>query len=238
MTFCENQSKEWPHNFEYIVLVMAAGCGTRFDSDIPKQYAPLKGKTVLWHSINSFNKIVRQPKQTYIVLASDDVWFDRYDWSDLRCKPLRVGGEMRQDSVLAGLIATHITNETWVLVHDGVRPCLKKDALIKFLRQMAYDDVGGFWGIPLNETLKDIQDDHSIKTVSRHNKWIAQTPQMFRGDLLIKALKQSGHFPDEASAIETLGYQPKCFWGDMSNIKITYPTDLEMANKLLRESKP
>ena len=145
------------------------------------------------------------------------------------------------DSVLAGLNAleTRAAAHDWVLVHDAARPCLSSEDLDRLLTELASDDVGGLLAAPVVDTLKRADDQQRVaQTVSREKLWRALTPQMFRFELLRRALTGAIHngisVTDEAQAIEALGLRPKLIAGDADNIKITLPEDLPRAERILQ----
>jgi 2-C-methyl-D-erythritol 4-phosphate cytidylyltransferase len=152
-----------------------------------------------------------------------------------------VGGATRADSVLAGLqhlIATGADRDDWVLVHDAAR-CLITPAQIEALINACQsDDVGGLLALPLADTLKASQAGRVTQTVSRDDKWQAQTPQMFRLGALKQALVQAqaqgwGDITDEASAIERQGLSPRLVPASAQNFKVTYPEDFFLAEAVL-----
>ncbi len=151
-------------------------------------------------------------------------------------QPLFFGVNLRTISVLNGLIASELEPDDWVLVHDAARPCLTQAHLAKLIAGLRDDAVGGVLAVPVADTLKRASDDDRIlRTENRERLWQAQTPQMFRVGLLAQALRQSGSFTDEASAVEALGLQPKLVLGESSNFKVTYPQDILLAELLLTQ---
>ena len=222
-------------------LVPAAGTGTRMGDDLPKQYHLLAGRPMLRHALEV---LCASPliQRVFVVLAErDDIW-ERFDWSELGVKlsVLRCGGPMRAGSVLNGLLAlsAFAKPDDWVLVHDAARPCLSSAQLDRLIEQVGHDEVGGILAVPVADTLKQSGQDGRIDaTVPRETLWQAQTPQMFRYGLLREALEQSGVVTDESGALEALGYRPLLVPADASNLKVTYPADLALAEKILLERK-
>ncbi len=204
----------------------------------PKQYLAIHGRPMIWHAIRAFEQhaaIVR----VYVVISSRDGWWDAYDWAGFsKLAVLRCGGSTRAESVLNGLraCAAEVAAEDWMLVHDAARPCLSQALLDKLLAQLATDPIGGILAAPVADTLKRQAEDGRIAaTVPRAGLWGAQTPQMFRHALLTRALEHVGNqVTDEASAIEALGLSPRLVESDLTNLKVTYPRDLEFAEWLLR----
>jgi 2-C-methyl-D-erythritol 4-phosphate cytidylyltransferase len=220
-------------------LIAAAGYGNRMGNKLPKQYLPVSGKPMVSYSVARLCSSARIDG-VYIVLSPEDKVWSTCDWSAYanKLKPLPCGGETRAQSVLNGLQAMEkeLNPDDWVLVHDAARPCLTSHYLEKLIDEVGDDEVGGLLAIPVSDTLK--RADHKgyvIRTEHRANLWQAQTPQMFRFELLHNALSaMSGNQPtDEAQAIETIGLQPKLVECDSFNLKVTYPQDIELAEMIL-----
>jgi 2-C-methyl-D-erythritol 4-phosphate cytidylyltransferase len=149
----------------------------------------------------------------------------------------RTGGATRAESVLAGLralVKQGAQDNDWVLVHDAAR-CLVMPAQINALMDACQDDaVGGLLAHKLADTLKSESHGRVAQTVDRANKWLAQTPQMFRLGLLTQALEQAGAaVTDEASGIESMGLSPLLVPGSAQNFKVTYPEDFALAAAIL-----
>ncbi|TCJ13506.1 2-C-methyl-D-erythritol 4-phosphate cytidylyltransferase [Parasulfuritortus cantonensis] len=221
----------------YFALLPAAGVGARMAAGGPKQYLALAGRTMLWHAARAF-EAAPAILRTYVVLAPDDDQWGRHDWQGLaKLAVLRCGGATRAETVLNGLraIAGEVAGDDWVLVHDAARPCLSAELLERLLGGLADDPVGGILAAPVADTLKRADAGGRIEaTVPRERLWGAQTPQMFRHGLLARALEHAGTgVTDEASAVEALGLAPRLVESDMSNLKVTWPRDLEVAEWLL-----
>ncbi len=222
---------------EFHALVPAAGFGARMGNELPKQYMPLAGRPMIAHALDT---LCSSPDiaTVFVVLAPDDKLFHGYDWTGFgdKLQPLFCGGKLRTNTVLNGLIASELEPDDWVLVHDAARPCLTQAHLAKLIAELRDDAVGGVLAVPVADTLKRANDDDRIlRTEDREHLWQAQTPQMFRAGLLAQALRQSGNFTDEASAVEELGLQPKLVLGESSNFKVTYPQDILLAELLLTQ---
>jgi 2-C-methyl-D-erythritol 4-phosphate cytidylyltransferase len=220
----------------YFALVPAAGGGSRMAGDIPKQYLPLAGKPLIWHSLQALAS-VRSIERVFVVLAPDDGLWNGYDWDDLapRLTVLRCGGATRAASVTNGLREMRgVAAGDWVLVHDAARCCLTRSHVEKLIAEVAEDPVGGLLAVPVADTLKRAQvGQRSAATVAREGLWQAQTPQMFRHGMLLDALEHAPAVTDEASAIEARGLQPKLVAADATNLKVTYPLDLQLAAWIL-----
>jgi len=224
----------------YFGLLPAAGSGSRFGVDGLKQYSPLAGKPMLYHSIE---RLLAAPEVevVFVVLAPADTDFRKHDWSAFgeRLAPLYCGGASRRDSVLNGLVAaaSAVDPNDWILVHDAARPCLGKAELRRLMDEAGQDEVGGILAIPVADTLKRADDEHRIvATEPRDGLWRAQTPQMFRHGMLLRALREIEHVTDDASAVEALGYKPKLVEGSTKNLKVTFSADLEIAERMLKNT--
>ena len=221
-------------------LIPAAGRSQRFGGAVPKQYAMLLGRPVLAHSIEALR---RHPavRGVTVVLAPDDPVFEerlRPGFPDVGTAP---GGDSRARSVLNGLesIARSDPACQWVLVHDAARPCLGPDELARLIEQGVGADDGAILAVPVRDTLKQADAAGRIeRTVDRSRLWAAQTPQMFRLDDLVARLADAlaaGEEPtDEAGAMERSGRHPLLVEGCSTNIKITGPGDLALAEFILR----
>ena len=227
---------------EFHALVPAAGFGKRMGHELPKQYLPLAGQPMIFHALKTLCSCM-EITTVFVALAPDDTLFHTYDWSRLgdklqrdKLQPLFCGGESRAESVLNGLLASELEPDDWVLGHDAVRPCLTQAHLAKLIAELRDDAVGGILAVPVADTLKRADENNRIlRTESREQLWQAQTPQMFRAGLLAQALQQGGSFTDESSAMEALGLQPKLVACESSNLKVTYPQDMLLAELLLKE---
>jgi len=141
------------------------------------------------------------------------------------------GGRQRQDSVAAGL--SRVGHCHWVVIHDGARPFVTVD-LIEHGLEAARDTGAAVAAIPVTDTIKVAGDDRLVRqTPSRRNLWAAQTPQVFRSDIITEAYRQAkGEVTDDASLVEQTGYKVKLYPGSYDNIKITTPDDLTLAEVL------
>ncbi len=217
------------------VIIPAAGIGNRMAAVLPKQYVPLAGKPMISHTIQVF---FRHPRIASIHLAlnpEDDFWRSLPLEPASKLKLHYTGGESRSETVLNTLLALEVADDDWILVHDAARPGLTQQLLDNLLNTLENDPVGGLLALPLADTLKQADGNTLIAgTIPRANLWQAQTPQMFRYGILIKALQSfEGAATDEAEAIEAFGLQPKLVQGELRNLKITYPQDLALLEALL-----
>ncbi len=181
-------------------------------------------------------------QRVFVVLADADAMWERFHWSALgpQLAVLRCGGVTRADSVLNGLqaISAFVEPDDWVLVHDAARPCLSPAQLDGLIDQVGDDTVGGILAMPVADTLKRGTPERRIEaTVPREHLWHAQTPQMFRYGLLREALSRNPAVTDESAAVETLGHRPLLVPSDPDNLKVTWPADLVLAERILQQRK-
>jgi len=180
------------------------------------------------------------------VIAPDDSWFERLELGASvmrRVSVIRAGGSSRRETVLNGLdaLSGECRDKDWMLVHDAARPGLTTALVTRLIEAIMHDRIGGLLALPVADTLKREADAgrgrRAVASVDRTGLWQAQTPQMFRYGLLREALRTvaaSGDgVTDEASAIETIGLQPRLVIGSARNFKVTYPDDLDLAERML-----
>lgn len=225
----------------HYAIVPAAGSGARFGAEKPKQYLDLLGRPLIFHTLAA---LTAHPaiERVWVVLAPDDPWWPRHDWSELgpKLETVRCGGATRAESVGNGLQAAAMAaaDDDWILVHDAARPCLSRPMLDALCDELADDPVGGLLAVPVADTLKRADANQRVAaTEPRDGLWQAQTPQMFRYGRLVEALSKHNAVTDEAGAIEALGLKPKLVRGDSTNLKVTFPADLALAAMILRGRK-
>ena len=230
---------------QYSVVVPAAGIGKRMQADCPKQYLHIAGKTIIEHTLTNL-LAHNQVKRVIVVLNPNDKLFAQLPIANHPKIEVVVGGQERCDSVLAGLNYLP-EDEGWVLVHDAARPCLAKSDLTALLQLANQGNTGGILATPVRDTMKravtiKMRQQNFVKhTESRENLWHALTPQFFNCATLRRALneaiKQNAKITDEASAIEHLGEKVILVEGRASNIKITQPEDLLLAEFYLTQQQ-
>jgi 2-C-methyl-D-erythritol 4-phosphate cytidylyltransferase len=219
-------------------IIVAAGKGVRMKGTMRKQYLDLSGRPVLAHSIMAFDSC-RLVEEIFLVVPKEDVEYCQNKiLSPLDLKNqinLVRGGTKRQDSVYIGLQAITKNTET-VVIHDGVRPFIQPDDLMKCI-QGSKDFGACILGIPASDTLKRVDESEIIEsTLPRENIWLAQTPQAFQYDLILKAhetARRDGYIgTDDASLVERLGEDVKIINGGKFNIKITTKEDFNVAKAM------
>ena len=221
-----------------LALLPCAGLGSRAGTAGPKQYHPLAGQPMVAHTLSSLSQVgfdaalvVLAPGDTGVGVPLPPGFFQQ-----------DCGGATRADSVLNGLEALALAGadaNDWVLVHDAARCLIEPAAIDRLIDACLGDAVGGLLALPLPDTLKASAAGRVSATVDRSDKWLAQTPQMFRLGPLIEALQARraegfAGITDEASAMEQAGHRPLLVPGPARNIKITYPEDFALAEAVLR----
>lgn len=269
------------NNFTIDTVVVAAGVGKRFGSQMPKQYTHIGSQTVLQHSIAALSK-VQQLSTCYLVISEEDTIAKTLGFS----MPIEwvIGGKERMNSVFNAVQTIwqqyqnplsdkafndkafsdknshHTYDNHWVLIHDAARPCVNPSDIEKLITQTTQqfsqqshqqsqqehgqESAGGLLAVPVRDTVKHIihaQDQVlAQKTLDRSQLWLAQTPQIFPlatlYNYLTQAIEQTIAFTDEASLFEHFGKQPLLVEGSQSNIKLTFPEDLQFAQVYLAKS--
>ena len=214
-------------------LIVAAGRGTRFGGDLPKQYLPLGGATVLRHAVNAFAAHPRIAGVLVAIRPEDRALFDRAV-AGLSVLPPVPGGAERQDSVRLGLEALAAHKPERVLIHDGARP-FPDAALIGRVIEGLDEAPAAIPALPLGDTVKRVVNGHIVETVDRSQLWRAQTPQGFHFDAILAAHRQmTGHvLTDDAAVAEAAGLMPLIVAGSEENLKVTTADDLAAAERLL-----
>ena len=229
------------NNDNYYLVMPASGIGKRMKSETPKQYLKLSnGLTIIDQCLQTLLK-VDVISGFVIALSEKDTLFK----SSIYCNHSKMlasakGGKERFNSVLNALnsLAKIAKPNDWILVHDSVRPCVKKIDIEMLINEVSNHQTGGILATGVVDTIKQVAIDGKVSTIDRSKLFKAQTPQMFRygvlKDALENAVKLNHNITDESEAIENLGYSIKIVVGSSSNIKITQIDDLEQANHYLQ----
>ncbi|MBU4178275.1 MAG: 2-C-methyl-D-erythritol 4-phosphate cytidylyltransferase [Desulfurivibrionaceae bacterium] len=224
-------------------IIAAGGAGLRMGASTPKQFTELLGVPILIHTIRAFRQVPAITAIIVVVPAEHRehtlALLTRYHFDD-HCTVVN-GGKLRQDSVRIGL-AQVTDDSTLVAVHDGARPLIAPADIQRCLDAAATHGAA-IMAVPVKDTLKAVAADTTIRhTVEREGLWQAQTPQVVRAGLLKEAFAkadQDGFVgTDEASLLEHGGWQVSMVEGSETNLKITRPDDLLMAEALLMQKQP
>ena len=218
-------------------LIPCAGSGSRAGAAGPKQYQMLVGKPMVMHTLAAFANVPRID-QTLLVVSPDDNFFDSQQVTNFSFLIAYCGGSTRAASVFNGLnvlLSEGAVGHDWVLVHDAARCLVTPEQINQLLDACISDEVGGLLALPLPDTLKVALEGRVVATLPRPDKWLAQTPQMFRIGSLLEALELAGDsVTDESSAIEAMGLAPQLVAGSAQNFKVTYPEDFALAQAVLQ----
>tara|TARA_Y100000741_G_scaffold239607_1_gene183438 strand:+ start:395 stop:1078 length:684 start_codon:yes stop_codon:yes gene_type:complete len=219
-------------------IIPAAGSGSRFGEE--KQFKVLKGRPLWAHTLKPFinsnlinELIVVFPENSIHKIQSSEAYKLISKKKEIK---LVSGGTKRKDSVLNGLLLTKKTNEL-VCIHDVARPLIKESLIDKAINKSAGFD-GCILAMPITDTVKILKGDIVHNTINRSTVWMAQTPQVFRKDKLLKAYRENSsiEITDESTLMELMGFSIKVINGDMNNIKITNKVDWEIA-KIIMENQ-
>jgi 2-C-methyl-D-erythritol 4-phosphate cytidylyltransferase len=221
---------------KYAVIV-AAGIGSRMNSETPKQFLLIKNKPVLFYTIDTFLKAF-DDLQIILVLSKENIERGKkiieeyFDKAEIK---ICGGGETRFHSVKNGL--SLIKDESIIFVHDGVRCMVTKD-LIQRCYNQAKSSGSAIPVISSKDSVRLITENGN-KTFDRNKVKLVQTPQTFASNLLLPAFitDYDDRFTDEATVVEASGIQINLIEGEENNIKITTPADLFFAEKIINNDK-
>ena len=220
----------------FFALLPCAGKGSRAAAagGLAKQYQVIAGQAMVLHTLAAFEAAERL-SSTLVVVAPGDDFFEV-----LPGRPFAVaacGGASRAESVrsgLAALLASGAQRGDWVLVHDAARCLVTPGQIKRLINACEHDAVGGLLAHKLPDTLKWGADGRVSGTLDRSDKWLAQTPQMFRIGPLMQALDAAGAgVTDESGAMEAMGLAPLLVAGSAQNFKVTFPEDFALAEAIL-----
>jgi len=214
-------------------VIVAAGRSTRMGG-VDKTFASMLGLPLVAHTIDRFES---SPLVDQVVLVLAEESLDRgrelvQERGYRKVAHVCSGGQRRQDSVRNGLEL--LTPCDWVMVHDGARPCLD-EAMLKRGLNAAAECGSAVAGVPVKDTIKLVSPDQMVnETPDRSLLWAAQTPQIFRYNLLLEAHRTcTEDVTDDAAMVESLGHPVKMFQGSFQNIKVTTAEDLVIAEVFL-----
>lgn len=221
-------------------IVAGAGKGERLGREGGKQFLELKGIPVLARSLLNL-EAVEEIADIILVVNAEDM--ERAEKKIVEAyglsKVARIvqGGEWRQGSVFHALRVLPRDTEV-VLVHDGARPLATPDLFSLTLRSLR-DCEGVITAVPLVDTVKEVEGGWVVRTPERRRLWAVQTPQCFRREALLdaheRAHREGVWATDDAALLERYGYRVRVVEGELTNIKITYPRDVVMAEALLEK---
>lgn len=220
-------------------IIASAGQGKRMGTNTKKQYLNLNGEPVLVHSIKAYCLHPLVDEMILVTNESDLEYCDelKNSFKLSKVKAIVPGGKERQDSVKAGLEMVSKNIEI-VVVHDGARPLVNSEVITAAISS-AQVFGSGVVAVPVKDTIKKVSSDSTvIDTPDRKLLWAVQTPQAFQRSLLVEAYRRAYEMgfqgTDDASLVENLGEKVKIVPGSYSNLKITTPEDLIIAEALLQ----
>ncbi len=206
-------------------------------ASMPKQYLKLEnGLSILDQSLKTLLKM-DDILGCVVAIPQDDEHFHTSAYQKHgKMLAITEGGQERFHSVLNALntLSEFANEDDWVLVHDAVRPCVKASDVQSLINELRHGVDGGILATPVVDTLKLADNAEVQQTVDREGLFQAQTPQMFKFGVLVKALENvisnNSHITDEAEAVAQIGGKIKVVLGSKNNIKITVTGDLQLAN--------
>lgn len=220
-------------------LVVAGGRGTRMGQPVNKTLLELAGRPIIWHTVT---RLAAVPAITELLLLVNEVDAPllegplRRSLEEAGVDRVLLGGARRQDTVFNGVKNCRAGVDDLVLVHDGVRPFVRR-AVIERVIERAAETGAAIAALPADATVKACEGTRISRTVPREGLWMAQTPQVFRKQLLAGALdyaRMEGlDVTDDAQLLELQGHPVEVVTGNRANVKITTPDDLELARVLL-----
>lgn len=216
-------------------IIVAAGLGKRFGSEIPKQFIEISGKPVIVHTVERFQAA---PSVDSIILVLAAEWTAKYEPLRSQIPKLSriiAGGKSRAESVLNGLRTVAEGCEI-VAVHDGARPLVAVEEIEETIAK-AKETGAACLVAPVTDTIKSICDGEIAATLDRDKLRRALTPQAFKLDVLRRAFEIAdldGSVTDECYLVEKLGHPIAIVEGNSANIKITHAADLRLAEILMR----
>jgi len=220
---------------KYYAIIVAGGSGNRMQTETPKQFLLLKNLPVLMHTIKAFAQSDSQPRILLVLNKEQQGYWKRLCEEFNFRIPHEVidGGAERFHSVKNALDT--INDESFVAIHDAVRPLVSKE-LIDTCFKKAETQGNVIAAVQSSDSVRLLRDDKTT-ALKRDEIYLVQTPQTFNFEILKEAYQQdySIHFTDDASVVESIGYEINIVEGERNNIKITYPIDLELAELLLKK---
>ncbi len=227
-------------------LIVAAGRGRRVGGPLPKQYRNLVGQSVLAHTIAAFANLDKIDSVRVVIHPNDEALYQETVSGleeGLKSKVLTPvnGGKTRQDSVRLGLESLEQDAPSAVLIHDGARPLVTNEIIIRTLDALA-ENVGAIAALPMSDSIKRTDEDseYIAGDVARAGLWRAQTPQTFRFPEILAAHRaaEGDDATDDAAIAEQHGLRIAVVAGEEQNIKITTESDMARAEQLLSHGSP
>ncbi len=225
----------------FVAILPSAGSGSRFNSEVPKQYCTIGGKKVIEFSIDLLVEL--EECQAICIPISENDQYHKQIQDNAKLHFIK-GGSSRAESVKRGydFLQSSDLNYDNILIHDSVRPCLTETELKRMLEDFSEKKLRALiLALPVSDTLKQSDDNLIQSTISRENVWRALTPQLFTNESLKIAYnsneKDLSNISDEASLFDNLDEEVMVMQGSSENIKITFQEDLKLAKTILLNHK-
>ena len=225
--------------FKVSAIIPAAGSGSRFGGK--KQFKNLNGEPLWAHTLKPFtelsliDEIIFVVEEDLINIIKEAKFYRRF----LKKKEIKIikGGPRRMDSVLNGIQGSKKINDI-ICIHDVARPFIKKSLINKTIEACKNFD-GAILAIPTVDTVKNVENEIIKQTLDRSQLWMAQTPQTFHKECLLKAYRENvdADVTDESTLMELSGFSIKIIYGDNDNFKITNKTDWGLAEIIAKEKQ-
>lgn len=221
------------------VIITAAGSGSRFGASLPKQFCLLAGRPVLMRTIES---VAEAMPDAHIVLTlskdAQDLWRELCNQYNFVSPEIVTGGDTRFHSIKNGLMSLNTEPDDIIMVHDGARPFVSHEMCQRLIDSTLRSN-SAVPAVAVTDSLRRICPDGTNHAIDRTDYRAVQTPQSFRADILLKAYSAdyNPEFTDDASVVEADGHSVSLVEGDPSDIKITHPIDLAIAEALINQIK-
>ena len=224
-----------------VCIIVAAGTGSRMNSDRPKQFLEMEGHPLLYYTVKAWqesfiSEIILVTSGGYLDFVKKDI-VEKYGFD--KVTKVITGGETRFDSVYRGLLACE--DADYVYIHDGARPCVDA-GVIERAREGAEEYGACVSAVPVKDTIKVVdKEGFAIDTPERSSLWAMQTPQAFKYDIVRKAYdaladKDRTGITDDAMVVEKSGaVKVKMVVGSYDNVKVTTPEDLRVVENIIKK---
>ena len=241
-------------------IILAGGKGKRMGSAISKQFIDIKGKPIIYYTLKKFSEN-KKIDNIIVVLPEDEVKYFKENILkkyELRINKIVIGGKERQDSVYNALKSLKNSSTDIVLIHDGARPFISEriinegikfaeihDGARPYVSKQSINDLveclktydAGLLMVPCKDTIKEVKEGIVVKTLKRETLMQAQTPQVFKFDEIFEChekIRYNGEMvTDDTMVVEKYGYSVYLYDGEYTNIKVTTPEDLILAERLI-----
>jgi 2-C-methyl-D-erythritol 4-phosphate cytidylyltransferase len=220
-----------------VAVIVAAGSGSRFGGDTPKIFLDLKGIPVIVRTLRKFedcemiDSIILVIAESYMETMKQLV----SDYKIGKVTAFAAGAESRSGSVRNGIALVEASETRLVVIHDGARPLVKVEDIESTIRAAAATGAAVLT-VPVTDTVKEVRTGKVVRTIDRESLRRAVTPQVFNHQILLVAvasLPDDEGMTDESLLLEMSGFDVAVVEGDVSNIKITHPADMAVAEALI-----